>query len=214
MATRWTRVSRPFDPVPDVGVPYSCHWEVSSGLGRTTRRWWSRIIAAVAGAVVLGYFLDPTLGRRRRHEFAARSSHLVRRTAARIGRESRYLGTAVYRRTLHRLQPVAVKPLEGRALLDRVESELFANPDIPHGRLNLEVEKTTVVLRGQLDSESSIEQVADAVRRIPGVSRVRNLLHLTGTPAPNKAAALRASARARETGGWPLEPPPDVDSEV
>jgi hypothetical protein len=106
-----------------------------------------------------------------------------------------------------------VKPAEGRTLLDRVESELFANRSIPHGQLSFEVEDRTVVLRGQLDSPASIAEVEEAVRKIPGVSGVKNLLHLTGTPAPNKAAALRVSARVREQGGWPFEPPPDVDSE-
>lgn len=177
------------------------------------RRWWMSVVAVGAGALITGYFLDPKLGQSRRKLLAARSSHLARLTTMRIGRQARYLGTAAYRHMLHRLRPVPAKPVEGRTLLDRVESELFANPSIPHGRLNFEVEDTTVVLRGQLDSQASIAKVEDAVRRIPGVSGIKSLLHLPGTPAPNKAAALQASARALEYGGWPQEPPPDVDSE-
>lgn len=179
---------------------------------RVRRRWWL-MAGTVAGALVAGYFLDPESGRRRRHDFAARSTHGVRRVARRIGRESRYIGTMVYRRTLHEVRRIPAKPAEGRALLDRVESELFANPSIPHGRLSLEVEDATVVLRGQLDSLTEISHVAEVVREIPGVSGVNNLLHLTGTPAPNKVAALQASAKALQYGGWPQEPPPDVDSE-
>jgi hypothetical protein len=162
---------------------------------------------------MMGYLLDPKLGHSRRSVLAARSTHLVKRAAMRIRREARYLGTAAYRRTLHRLRPAPARPVEGRILLDRVESELFANRKIPHGQLNLEVEDATVVLRGQLDSQASIAEVEEAVRRIPGVSRIKSLLHLVGTPAPNKVAALRASARALEYDGWPQEPPPDVDSE-
>jgi hypothetical protein len=171
------------------------------------------VVAVAAGALIMGYFLDPTLGHSRRRLLAARSTHLVKRAAMRIGREARYLGTGTYRRTLHRLRPVPARPAEGRTLLDRVESELFAEPSIPHGRLNLEVEDATVVVRGQLDSQASIAEVQEAVRRIPGVSGIKSLLHLTGTPAPNKAAALRASARALEYDGCPHEPPPDADSD-
>lgn len=179
---------------------------------RDRRRWWL-VAGAVAGALVGGYFLDPESGRRRRHEFTARSIHGARRVASLIGRESRYLGTMGYRRSLHWLQRIPAKPAKGRTLLDRVESELFANRSIPHGRLSFEVEDATVVLRGQLDSQAGISQVEKAVRDIPGVSGVKNLLHLPGTPAPNKVAALQASARALQYGSWPPEPPPDVDSE-
>lgn len=181
-------------------------------LTQDRRRWWL-VVAAIAGVLVGGYFMDPDSGRRRRHEFAARSRHGTRRVATRVGRVSRYLATMGYRRGLHWLERLPAKPAKGRMLLDRVESELFANPSIPHGRLSLEVEDATVVLRGQLDSRAAISQVEETVQDIPGVSGVKNLLHLPGTPAPNKVAAIRASARALQYGNWPPEPPPDVDSE-
>lgn len=125
----------------------------------------------------------------------------------------RYVRLSSSRRIQHRLHPLPAKPAEGRALLDRVESEIFTNPRIPHGRLSLEVEGSTVVLRGRLDSEAAIVEVEETVRKVPGVSAVRNLLHLPGTAAPNKVEALRASAAAVAQGGWPPEPPPDVDTE-
>jgi hypothetical protein len=85
---------------------------------------------------------------------------------------------------------------DGGMLLDRVESELFEDRSIPHGRFNLEVEGTTVVLRGQLDSWADISRVEAAVMRVAGVDGVHNLLHIPGTPAPNKAESLAASAAA------------------
>lgn len=166
-----------------------------------------------AGALVAGYLLDPERGRGRRQEVIGRSSHLIRRTATHIGREMRYARLSSYRRMQHRLHPSPPKPADGRTLLDRVESEMFTNPEVPHGLLNLDVEGSTVVLRGQLDSDATIAVVEQAVRKVPGVSAVRSFLHLRGTPAPNKVAALRASARAGAEDGWPAEPPPDVDSE-
>jgi hypothetical protein len=180
--------------------------------GRGNWPWWAAVAAAGAGGLVAGYLLDPELGRGRRLRLAAHSAHLMRRAAMHLGREATYLRTSTYRRTRHWLRPLPPAPAQGSALLDRVESELFANPRIPRGQLNLEVEDTVVVLRGQLDSQATIEEVEGSVTRIPGVSDVKSLLHLKGTPAPNKVASLRASERAL-AAGWPQEPPPDVDSE-
>ena len=104
-------------------------------------------------------------------------------------------------------------PADGRTLLDRVESELFEDRAVPHGRFNLEVEGTTAVMRGQLDSTEQMHRLEAAVARVPGVTGVRSFLHVPGTPAPNKAAALAASATAPPPADWPREAPPDVDSE-
>ena len=49
-----------------------------------------------------------------------------------------------------------------------------------------------LTLRGQLDSEEQIREVAAAAGEVPGVAEGIVLLHLPGTPAPNKAAALEA----------------------
>lgn len=174
-------------------------------------RWWASIAAAGAGALAIGYLFDREHGPARRQLVFGRTAHLVRRTLHRAGREARYLQGTAARRIEHRLWRLPPKPVEGRALLDRVESELFAHPGVPHGRLSFEAEGNVIVLRGQLDSESAIWEVEQSVRRIPGVTGIKNLMHVTGTPAPNKAAALRASAKAASAGGWPAEPPPDVD---
>jgi hypothetical protein len=176
-------------------------------------RWWASIGAVGAGALALGYFFDPEQGRGRRLRLAGHTRHIARTGATRIRRRATYISHTVRMRRSHLKHGFPPKPVEGRVLLDRVESELFTDPKIPHGRLNLEVEGAVVVLRGQLDSEMDIERVEADVRRIPGVEDVRSFLHVTGTPAPNKVAALRASSRAQEYGGWPEEPPPDVDSE-
>lgn len=169
--------------------------------GRPGLRWWVSVGAMSAVAVAAAYLLDPELGRSRRTRIAERTRHQVRMTVGRIGRQARYVWTSVGARARHRLRSTASQRVEGSTLLDRVESELFTDPSMPHGRLSLEVEGTTVVLRGQLDSQAQIAGVETAVRRIPGVTGIRNLLHLPGTPAPNKAAALEASAEAESAGG-------------
>jgi osmotically-inducible protein OsmY len=177
-------------------------------------RWWASVAAAGAGALALGYLFDREQGRARRQRLFGRSAHFVRRTAHRARREARYLQDTAVKRVEQRMWPLPPKTVEGTTLLDRVESELFADSSIPHGLLNLEARGNVIVLRGQLPSEATIADVEQSVRRIPGVSGVKNLLHVTGTPAPNKVAALRASAKASSAGQWPAEPPPDVDQEA
>jgi hypothetical protein len=150
---------------------------------------------ALAVGVQLGYaasyYLDPDAGRRRRAQVRDRWAKAARhalRVASRLSRhlESDTVGLA--RRLAHRRPP----DVDDATLLDRVESELFARPGIPKGAINLEVRDGVVVLRGELHPVD-IDRVHRAVMRIPGVHAVDDLFHLPGTPAPNKAAALKAS---------------------
>lgn len=185
-----------------------------TGRGRNRWPWVATIAATAAGAIAAGYLLDPEQGRGRRLRLAGRASHISRSAVRRFGHRVAYLRRSAHLRRVHLEHGFPPKPVDGRTLLDRVESMLFVDPRIPHGRLSLEAEGSVVVMRGALDSAAEIEMIEEAVRGIPGVAGVRNLLHLSGTPAPNKVAALQASSRALQFGSWPPEPPPDVDSQA
>lgn len=165
---------------------------------RRDPRWWFGAGMVVAASLGAAYYLDPSKGHRRRE---------------RLARGARYTLHTVRGRAAHLIARTPPAAVDGRTLLDRVESELFEDRSIPHGRFNLEVEGTTVVLRGQLDTVAQIERLQAAVGRVAGVSGVRSFLHTPGTAAPNKAPALAASAGAARPSGWPREAPPDVDSE-
>lgn len=165
---------------------------------RRDPRWWLGAAMVVTASVGAAYYLDPQRGHRRR---------------ARLVRGARYTLHTVQGRTMHLIAGEPPAPAEGRTLLDRVESELFEDRSVPHGRFNLEVEGTTAVLRGQLDTPEQMRRLESAVARVPGVTGVRSFLHAPGTAAPNKAAALAASAEAAHPAGWPREAPPDVDSQ-
>ncbi|HET7465312.1 MAG TPA: BON domain-containing protein [Candidatus Dormibacteraeota bacterium] len=181
---------------------------------RADARWWLGAAAVAAAAAATVYWFDPASGRSRRARTAQQVGHVARAARARMAREIHYLCTTASGKALHHIagdKPVA---LEGRALLDRVESELFTDPAIPHGALNFDVEGTTVVLRGQLPSQADIDRVKGAVKKVRGVAKVRSFLHLPGMPAPNKVSALLAGTAATRQDGWPEEPPPDVDSEA
>ena len=161
------------------------------------RRWWLGAGAVIGGAVAAAYFLDPRRGHSRRIRVAERTAHIARTARRRATREINYARSTVRGKVAHLRNGELPELLEGRALLDRVESELFTDRSIPHGRLTFEVEGTMVILRGELESAQQMAYVEDAVRKIPGVSEVKTLLHSPGTAAPNKKAALVASANAQ-----------------
>lgn len=165
------------------------------------RRWWLGVAALAAASAAAAFFLDPRNGKARRIRVVERAGHIARTAEHRARRQARYIEHTVQGRLRHITAGDMPRYAEGRTLLDRVESELFANRAIPHGKITFEVEGTTVILRGQLDSADEMERIEEAVRQIPGVTAVTSLFHMPGTPAPNKADALAASAKAENNGG-------------
>lgn len=165
------------------------------------KRWWLGAAVVAAASAAAAYFLDPQNGKARRIKVVERSSHLARIAEHRARRQARYIEHTVRGRLGHLAGGDIPRYAEDRTLLDRVESELFANRSIPHGKITFEVEGTTVILRGELESAQEMHQVEEAVRKIPGVTGVTSLFHMPGTPAPNKAEAIAASAKAAKNNG-------------
>lgn len=86
---------------------------------------------------------------------------------------------------LHQLCPPASEPLDDAGLAHKVESVLFRDPHAPKGQININAERGTIFLRGQVESPELIDDLTESVRKIPGVSEVVSLLHLPGTEAPH-----------------------------
>ncbi|HET7419756.1 MAG TPA: BON domain-containing protein [Candidatus Dormibacteraeota bacterium] len=166
-----------------------------------SRRWWIGAAVLAAASAAAAYFLDPENGRARRVRFVERSGHVARVTEHRARRQARYVEHTLRGRLRHLTAGDRPRYAEDRTLLDRVESELFANRSIPHGKITFEVEGTTVILRGELASSEEMRRIEAAVRDVPGVDAVTSLFHMPGTPAPNKAEALAASAKVEKNGG-------------
>ena len=142
-------------------------------------------LGAALGGALAAFVLDPERGRARRAMLADRGAALARRASGEIGRFGRHAGSLA----AGKLQEVRNHGGSGAVpndatLANKVESQLFSDPEIPKGQININVEQGTVVLRGELPSEEQVEQVEARVRRIPGVWEVRNLMHPAGTPAP------------------------------
>lgn len=85
---------------------------------------------------------------------------------------------------------------DDNTLRDRVESELFREPGVEKGRLNVMVVDGVVDLRGELDTQQQIDSLVAQARAIEHVRDVRSYLHLPNTDAPNKESAIEASDTA------------------
>ena len=144
----------------------------------------SVISGAVAGAIAV-YFLDPERGHARRDQFIKWSGTQVRRARAQMDQLRHRTGANVApfpQRTVSlRSGP---RPVADHALRDRVESEVFGNPELPKGQVNIEVESAVVTIRGEVDNAFLVATIERAVLAVPGVSGVENLLQVIGSPAP------------------------------
>jgi osmotically-inducible protein OsmY len=135
------------------------------------------------------------MGRRRRNLLRDRGGAAFRRGSRRLNRTARGTAAGAYglsQKAIH-LIPRERAPLDDITLARKVESILYRDPELPKGRLNISAREGMVELRGELDHPEEIRTVEAMVRRVPGVRRVNNLLHLPGTVAPNKEPAWRAS---------------------
>ena len=163
------------------------------GESRPTPIWYlgAWLQGVVTGAAI-AYFGDPARGKLRRtlarDMFASRARRLLGATAqaCRLGALAVY-GT--WQKAVH-AQPEHWSVPNDATLAQRVESELFRDPEIPKGDINVNVEAGIVVLRGQVQTPEQIRAIEKAVDRIPGVRRVHNLLHLPGTPVPDRGSVI------------------------
>jgi len=147
---------------------------------------WGYLLSAAGGAA-LAYFLDPDRGKRRRNMARDRMAASARRASQLMGRRARYAGSTaqgLVEKATHSRGEDWV-PLDDAALAHKVETELFRDPDVPKGNININVEDGVVVLRGQVEQPDEINELVEKARRVSGVYDVQNLLHLPGTQATN-----------------------------
>jgi osmotically-inducible protein OsmY len=140
------------------------------------------VLAAGLGAGLgagLEYFMDPDRGRRRRNMARDRAAALARRASSTAQRKGRYAASTA--RGLTDRMAYSKKgetAPDDATLAHRVESEIFRDPDVPKGDINVNVEDHVVVLRGKIDSPEEMSALEKKVREIPGVYDVRNMLHV------------------------------------
>jgi osmotically-inducible protein OsmY len=144
-------------------------------------------LGAALGAAT-AFLLDPDRGRSRRALYGGKAAAVVRRSVRETGRAARVArAIAAGRIEAARHLGGGDPDLNDATLAAKVETELFRDPSLPKGNLNINVERGIVVLRGQVDSDAQRAEIEMRAAAIPGVWSVRNLTHLAGEPAPREA---------------------------
>jgi osmotically-inducible protein OsmY len=157
---------------------------------RVERR--KRLLWLAAGGAVgaaLTALLDPVRGKARRARIRDQGAAFLRRRGRTVGRLGRKVGSDLqgFRdRQAYGRSGEYVAPND-ETLQQKVESEVLGRADVPKGSIVLNAEDGVIVLRGELDTQDQIDHVESLVRKVDGVLDVENLLHIKGSPPPNKA---------------------------
>jgi len=77
----------------------------------------------------------------------------------------------------------AEERLNDPALVQKVESEVFRDDELPKGSISVNAEYGVVYFRGEVPSQEVMDELTARARAIDGVRAVENLTHLPGEPA-------------------------------
>jgi hypothetical protein len=146
-------------------------------------------LIAVIGAALM-YFFDPTDGKRRRHMLVDRAGGLFRTTGSKAGHAGGKVTSqakGLTQKAMHIREERKPAPNDA-TLKAKVESEIFRDPEVPKGKIDVNAENGVVYLRGEADRPELIETLENQVREVEGVQEVENLLHLPGEPAKTKSS--------------------------
>jgi BON domain len=144
------------------------------------------VLPAAMGAGLM-FFFDPDAGNRRRAIVRDRTAGFFRRGVWRSERAGRVVAAEAYgaSQKVQHLEEES-KDFDDATLAHKVETEVFRDPDVPKGNVNVNAEDGLVYLRGEVESWQLVNDLEDAPRKVAGVKDVENLLHLPGMPAPMK----------------------------
>lgn len=145
-------------------------------------------LAAAAAGAALAFFLDPSNGTRRRHVTRDRGLSAARRGAHRGRRLARHAvseATGLAKRGRNAL-PHEHEELDDVTLAHKVETILFRDRAVPKGQINVNAENGVVFLRGEVEGPELLADLAERVSKVQGVKGVENLLHLPGSPPPER----------------------------
>lgn len=156
--------------------------------------WIGRALIAIGGAAVgaaLAMLLDPDRGRSRRARLADQAAATARRGVRGAERATRKVQSDLSGRltAMQHANDEGDPFPDDVTLASKVQTELFRDPSVPKGSINVNVERGIVVLRGEVPDDAMRGELIGRVETMPGVWAVRNLLHLPGEPAPQETVA-------------------------
>jgi osmotically-inducible protein OsmY len=109
------------------------------------------------------------------------------RRAERLGRGIAAETHGLAQRATHLREEQKPQP-DDVTLARKVETEIFRDPDVPKGQINVNAEHGKVVLRGEAPTSEMINDLVERARKVQGVQEVENLLHLPDAPSPSVPA--------------------------
>ncbi len=95
--------------------------------------------------------------------------------------------------------PARPKPLDDVSITRKVETEIFRDPKVPKGAIDVNTADGVVWIRGEAKTPDMINELERRANEIPEVKHVENLLHLPKTPAPSRADAPRRQQKTRRS---------------
>ncbi len=139
----------------------------------------TRRLRLIALGAALSYFFDPENGRRRRKVAADRLAGLTRRHGKRMIKRTAARANALGKQATHLKEEPKPQP-DDVTLARKVETEIFREPDVPKGKINVNAENGKIVLRGEVDSAELIDDLVSKAHKVQGVEEVESLLHTPG----------------------------------
>ena len=136
-------------------------------------------LASVGGAVV-AFLADPARGRSRRARLVDQGGAIIRRTGRRAERAVRGAGATASgaMAAISHARPSGTGAIDDVTLRDRAETELFRDPSVPKGKINVNAERGILVLRGEVPTAALRDRLVTEAEGIDGVWSVHNLLRV------------------------------------
>lgn len=96
-------------------------------------------------------------------------------------------------------RPAPKAGMDDKTLQAKVESIVFRPSGAPKGAVDVNVADGVVYLHGEVKTPAKVKAIEAAVRAVPEVRDVENLLHLPKTPAATRADAPKRQQKSRTT---------------
>ena len=147
-----------------------------------------RKLLTLAGlGAALTYFFDPQSGGQRRATARDRTLAFFRRRGRGLDRAAGSVqaeAKGLVQKAKHLNAKDKLEDPNDATLARKVETEIFRDPDVPKGQIDVNAEDGVVILRGEVENAELIRDLEERTRSVQGVTQVENLLHTPGTEAP------------------------------
>ena len=150
-----------------------------------------RLAIVSGGGAAVAYFFDPERGVARRKQAKDQADAVLRRRKADAEREARHAANVAQGEDAAAQGAGIPRPVDDVEVVNVVKQTL-GGLDVDTTDVTVESVDGVVTVRGQVPSRDAQATVEQAISAAPGVIEVQSFLHTPGTPAPNKAASLRA----------------------